>query len=127
MSSQDTVGQPKPQNPLESGNCYRAMAAASTNNLSTDTSCSPGFTQVTSVQLALGALTGTPAYFPLTAGSGVAIDKGTNAGCPATDQRGSGRPYDGDGDSNALCDIGSYEYYPSFTPTNFLYLPLVLR
>ncbi len=38
-----------------------------------------------------------------------AIDAGSNAGCPATDQRGVARPQDGDGDENAVCDIGAYE------------------
>jgi len=38
-----------------------------------------------------------------------AIDKGTNAGCPSTDQRGKTRPSDGDGDGTATCDVGAYE------------------
>jgi hypothetical protein len=29
--------------------------------------------------------------------------------CPVTDQRGVARPYDGDGDGVALCDIGAFE------------------
>jgi CSLREA domain-containing protein len=41
----------------------------------------------------------------------VAIDAGTNAGCPAVDQRGNVRPVDGpDGDVTATCDIGAFEY-----------------
>ena len=38
-----------------------------------------------------------------------AIDKGTNTGCPSTDQRGKARPADGNGDGKARCDIGSFE------------------
>lgn len=38
-----------------------------------------------------------------------AIDKGTNSGCPRTDQRGETRPMDGDGKGKAICDIGSFE------------------
>lgn len=39
-----------------------------------------------------------------------AIDGGTNNGCPATDQRGAARPFDGNGDGQAVCDSGAYEY-----------------
>jgi predicted outer membrane repeat protein len=39
-----------------------------------------------------------------------AIDAGTNTGAPATDQRGAGRPQDGDEDSTATADIGAYEF-----------------
>jgi predicted outer membrane repeat protein len=38
-----------------------------------------------------------------------AIDAGSNDRCPATDQRGVGRPQDGNGDGTAICDIGAYE------------------
>ncbi len=38
-----------------------------------------------------------------------AIDSGTNAGCPAVDQRGVARPVDGDSDGTATCDKGAYE------------------
>jgi parallel beta-helix repeat protein len=38
-----------------------------------------------------------------------AIDAGTNSACPASDQRGVARPYDGDNDSTATCDVGAYE------------------
>lgn len=45
-----------------------------------------------------------------------ALDAGDNATCLATDQRGRVRPYDGDGDSTATCDIGAYEYGSTDTP-----------
>ena len=40
----------------------------------------------------------------------VAIDFGTNCPPPATDQRGVGRPIDGDGDETAACDAGAFEF-----------------
>src|SRR6266511_1334674 len=40
---------------------------------------------------------------------GPAVDAGGNAGCPATDQRGAARPFDGNGDGTATCDIGAFE------------------
>jgi hypothetical protein len=41
-----------------------------------------------------------------------AIDTANDASCPAIDQRGEARPFDGDGDGMAHCDIGSVEYLP---------------
>jgi hypothetical protein len=51
-----------------------------------------------------------------------AIDAGSPATCPLTDQRGWPRPVDGDFDGVAICDMGAYEYTPRYT-----YLPLVVR
>ncbi len=61
----------------------------------------------------LDVLTGSLAYFPLLPGS-LAIDTGDNATCAASpvnnqSQNGVTRPQDGNGDSVAVCDIGSYE------------------
>jgi hypothetical protein len=42
-----------------------------------------------------------------------AIDNGTNTGCPAFDARGVARPYDGDGNLVAICDVGAVEYVPN--------------
>jgi predicted outer membrane repeat protein len=53
-----------------------------------------------------------------------AIDAGDNSACPPTDQRGAPRPVDGDGDSQAICDIGAYEYG---SVLSWVYLPLVMR
>ena len=44
------------------------------------------------------------------------IDAGTNDPCgglPATDRDGVPRPLDGDGDANAVADMGAYEYAPN--------------
>lgn len=65
---------------------------------------------------------GTPTH--ALAADSPAIDAGDNAACPATDQRGGARPVDGDGDGQAVCDIGAYEYGATLP---WLYLPLVLR
>lgn len=50
----------------------------------------------------------------LVAGS-PAID-GAQGTCPQLDQRGVSRPQDGDGDGQAICDIGSFEVAAAVTP-----------
>jgi uncharacterized repeat protein (TIGR02543 family) len=40
----------------------------------------------------------------------LAIDAGDPNNCPTTDQRNFVRPVDGNGDSEAVCDIGAFEY-----------------
>jgi hypothetical protein len=41
--------------------------------------------------------------------SSPALDAAGEAGCPETDERGVERPIDGDGDGQALCDLGAFE------------------
>lgn len=48
-----------------------------------------------------------------------ALDAGDNSTCPELDQRGVPRPLDGDGDGQAVCDIGAFE---SPTPSALLIL-----
>jgi hypothetical protein len=63
-----------------------------------------------------------------------AIDAGDPAGCTdaqgnplATDQRGYGRPVDGDSDGVARCDIGAYEYGATLPPNFLVFLPGIWR
>jgi hypothetical protein len=55
----------------------------------------------------------TQTHMPL-AGS-PAIDTATSGGCPAADQRGIGRPADGNGDGVAACDVGAVEFLDECT------------
>jgi CSLREA domain-containing protein len=52
-----------------------------------------------------------------------AIDTGTNIDCPETDQRGFDRPKDGDGDGDAICDVGAFEANELIV----LYFPLIQK
>lgn len=96
------------------------LESASTNNLSTDVSCTPGFSQTTEVALGLDWQGW---VFELITGS-VAIDAGTNVGCPDVDQLGQSRPQDGDGDEVAICDVGAYEFPGA---RKKYYLPLIMN
>ncbi|ABU58935.1 beta strand repeat-containing protein [Roseiflexus castenholzii] len=109
-------------NSTSGGDCINAGTVDTTNsinNLIKDTGANAcGLTHGTNGNIIgsdpdLGALTGSPAYFPLLPGS-PAIDKGDNATCAAApvnnqSQNGVTRPQDGDGNNTAVCDIGSYE------------------
>jgi CSLREA domain-containing protein len=97
-------------------NCWGGVASLD-YNLTDDTSC--GFTALGDLVVAdamLGPLQDndgpTETHYPMT-GSPV-IDAANNASCPATDQRGNARPFDGDDppDGSADCDIGAVEYMP---------------
>jgi hypothetical protein len=51
-----------------------------------------------------------------------AIDNADPLYCPAADQRGFPRPFDGDGDGEAICDVGAFEFQP-----RRLFLPIIIR
>ena len=100
------------------GNCATEPGATLTpsgNNLDTDGSCA-GFTQVSPAQLNLDSLAsnGGPTQTPALLSPSNAIDTGDQTECDnggiTTDQRGFIRPIDGDDDSVAICDIGSFEF-----------------
>jgi len=54
-----------------------------------------------------------------------AIDAGDNAQCPPTDQRGITRPFDGNWDGLAVCDIGSFEVNELLYSPYSQFLPLI--
>jgi Ca2+-binding RTX toxin-like protein len=99
-------------------NCHGTMASLG-HNLATDGSCGFGaagdlVTAAPGLEPVLDSdghvwlyrlLTGSPA---LDAGSGP-YDAATDVGCSPVDQVGTSRPKDGNGDGQAVCDIGTYE------------------
>jgi CSLREA domain-containing protein len=104
------------ENSVIAGNardCYPGLTFTSGgHNLDSDGTCS--FDQPTDqqgVDPLLGPLAdnggSTLTHLPL-AGSPL-IDAGSNELCPPTDQRGMARPADGNGDGQAVCDIGAVE------------------
>jgi uncharacterized repeat protein (TIGR01451 family) len=93
------------------GNCEAAVVSGG-NNVDSGSTCGlTGAGDLADTDPLLGPLQnngGQTATHALPAGS-PAVDGGTNAGCPAVDQRGFARPFDGDGDGTPTCDIGAYE------------------
>ena len=71
----------------------------------------------------LGALTnnGGPTLTHIPLPGSFAIDNGTNAGCPVTDQRGQPRP------AGLACDVGAVERQGFDFPFRYLYLPLIRK
>jgi len=84
------------------------------HNLSSDATCGfsgPGDLQNMDPVLGPLADNGGPTQTHALLPGSPAIDAGDNRGCPETDQRGFSRPFDGDVDGQALCDIGAYELH----------------
>lgn len=103
----------------ENGDCSGSdFTIQSNHNLSTDDLCVPGFTLVSANDLKL-----TWGGFPVLIGlNSIAIDAGTNEGCPAIDQMGTPRPQDGDLNGTAVCDVGSDEIQ-----VFGIFVPVVMR
>jgi predicted outer membrane repeat protein len=109
---------------IVAGDCD-GPAAVTSNGHNLDSGDSCGFTasgDITNTNPLLGPLrdNGGDTFTHSLLNGSPAIDAGADSGCPATDQRGSTRPADGDKDGTATCDIGAYEY---LLP---VYLPLCL-
>ncbi len=104
-------------NSASGGDCVGTLTGAN-NNLIEDNANACGLTHGANGNIVgqdpqLGTLTGSPAYFPLTAVS-PAFNAGDNGTCAATDQRGLFRPQGG------RCDIGAFEL-------SVVLVPLVTR
>ena len=98
-----------------SANCFNDSAPFTSdgNNLSSDMSCALGGSMdQEGVTPLIGTLAnnGGPTQTHALIDGSPAIDTGTNTGCPATDQRGQARPFDGDGNGMSTCDIGAFEF-----------------
>jgi hypothetical protein len=109
-------------NSASGGNCGGTITNGG-NNIDSGTTCGWGSTSgsISNPDPLLGALTGSPAYFPLNSGS-PAIDAGDDAVCAAApvsnaSQNGVIRP------QGAHCDIGSYEAAHLY----IIYLGLIVR
>jgi hypothetical protein len=73
--------------------------------------------------LLMGPLSGVEYDMRLTSES-PALDTGDNALCPLIDFLSLSRPMDGDGDGQAVCDLGAYEWRLA---GNFCFLPYLAR
>lgn len=60
---------------------------------------------------------GGPTFSHALLGGSPARDLGDPASCPETDQRGTGRPIDGNGDGISACDAGAFEAPPNAGPS----------
>jgi CSLREA domain-containing protein len=92
------------------------------HNISSDDTCGfdPANGSMPNTDPLLGPLqdNGGPTWTHALMPGSPAIDTGDDAQCPPSDQRGVPRPQDGNGDGEAICDIGSYELEgPWVSPT----------
>ena len=91
---------------IQTGTGYEGMGNVFVNPLLSELSDNGGFSQTHAL------LPGSPA-----------IDAGDPSPCPTQDQRGELRPADGNGDGEAVCDMGAYELQELIRQ---IFLPAVL-
>jgi hypothetical protein len=113
-------------NPNAANNCVGTVVSLG-SNLDGGTSC--GLSQSSDISGLLPFLhpltTGGWQYTHPPASSSPAVDAAAPSSCPATDQRGFPRPFDGNGNGEARCDIGAHEY--DGPPPYYVYLPNVKK
>jgi hypothetical protein len=109
--------------PTGTENCYASgpgLLVSAGHNLDTGLTC--GFVatgDLSGVNPLLGPLqnNGGPTPTHALAAASPAIDAGSTAGCPATDQRGGRRPLKATAAAPARCDMGAYEAPAAFVVT----------
>lgn len=97
---------------VSGGNCAGALPTSSGFNIDDANTCGfagTGDQHDTDPMLAPLADNGGPTLTHALLTGSPAIDRGTEAGAPNTDQRGVPRPIDGDGDGTAAFDVGAVE------------------
>jgi hypothetical protein len=116
------------------GNCFNSEGTLTSLGSNIDSANTCGFSStgdLPNTDPALGIFQDnggpTPTHAPVL--GSLAIDSGSDQGCPLTDQRGAQRPVDGDGNGLAVCDIGAVEYLstPPGEYPRMLFFPLAQR
>ncbi len=106
--------------------CAGAVPFASGNdNIDQDGTCGLAGVNDRAVDPQLGPLAdnGGPTLTHMPIAGSPAIDAASSSTCPATDQRGTGRPADGNGDGSATCDSGAVEFLDECTSDPAKVLP----
>lgn len=109
---------------VASPDCRSTLSSGGHNLISSTAGCTynAGPFDLVNVQPLIGALTGSPSYYPLSWGS-PAIDGASQSNCPSFDEGGNPRP------QGASCDIGAFEYkMGTMTPlSHFVYIPITIH